>query len=503
YGRPLIEFARLAKDLVAGLGTNKFYRNPALADPNEQAVVLPNVDTLYGNAIIDLSEHDVVLTIPEVEDKERYFVFAFYDPFGSNFANVGRNSNAPPGTYLVRRACDANVEWGYLQAGSGDQYQGYINMPTTQGTLLYRVLVKNNTTDLDAVRSILQSTNLATVGRPSSPGGPASPITNATFTGLGNDTGLATLTLTARLTDANPPFNMSDPAKTVTTLRQAGLYNGTYHQPSDVNVTAAFNSAIAEAQAYETGPGLTQLNNNWGYLQPAGLFGDLLTARTIIAIKGYLELVEDEAIYPVYEGQLSLQAGEAYMYSFATKPPLQEYGFWSLTLYNEAGYLVDNVIDKYTVGDRSNITYSNGELVYGEGNESSEKPFEILVQSEMPPSNWTSNWLPAPAGGGNIQLTRKRCNSSSHCFCLIMYLKCVYTAIRRLSWMDHGNTQWSPKLTQSLTLLEFRWHFKYNIYGNFNTHHNNISHTDEKCLLLMAPLCRFISNIQLNSEGTK
>ncbi|KAH8823839.1 hypothetical protein DL96DRAFT_1683033 [Flagelloscypha sp. PMI_526] len=405
YGRPLIEFARLAQILVAGLGTNSLSRTSALADPNQQAVVLPNVDTLYGSAIIDLSEHDVVLTVPEVDDTDRFFVFAFYDPFGSNFANVGRTSNAQAGTYLVRRACDAKVEWGYSQADSNDKYKGYINMPTTQGSLLVRILVKNNTTDLDAVRSVLQSANVATVDRPLSPGRPASPITNATFAGLGDYSALAILTLTARLMEANPPFNMTDPEKTIATLQHAGLYNGMYHQPSDVNLTAAFSSAISAAQAYATGPGLTQLNNNWAYIQPTGLFGDLLTARTITAIKVYLELVGDEAIYPAWEGQLSLQAGEAYIYKFTTKPPLQEYGFWSLTLYNETGYLVNNVIDKYTVGDRSNITYPDGELVYGEGSEDPEKPFEILVQSETPPSNWTANWLPAPAEGGIIQVT--------------------------------------------------------------------------------------------------
>ncbi|KAH8822882.1 hypothetical protein DL96DRAFT_1559682 [Flagelloscypha sp. PMI_526] len=391
YGRPLIEYARLARTLVALLGTNVLYRKGTLSTPGEQAVVAPNVDTLYGAAAFDLSKSDVVLTVPEVEEG-RYYSFAFYDPFGSNFVNIGRISNARPGAYLVRRASDAQVPWGYAEASTGDKYKGFVNTPTTHGTLLARILVKNNSTDLTTARSILNSAGLATITRSSSPGGSANSLTLLTFAALGDDTGLATLRLTARLTDANPPFNISNPTSAIATLRDAGIYDGSYHQPTDVNPTTALDTALAAANAYAAGPGLKQLNNGWVYLQPAGLFGDLLTARTVTAVNGYLELVEDETIYPFWEGQLSLSADEAYLYSFASKPPLQNFGFWSLTLYDSTGNLVDNAIDKYSVGDR----------MYGGTKEGS---FEVLVQSETPPSNWTANWLPAPAEGGAIKIT--------------------------------------------------------------------------------------------------
>jgi hypothetical protein len=49
----------------------------------------------------------------------------------------------------------------------------------------------------------------------------------------------------------------------------------------------------------------------------------------------------------------------------------------------------------------------DGRLV---GNSSTgDEPFDILLQAAdvQPPANWTSNWLPAPAGGGSISVNRK------------------------------------------------------------------------------------------------
>lgn len=60
-------------------GPNGIYIRPRLADPNSKAVVKPNVDTLYTVVVIDLSQDDLVLTVPEISDG-RYWVFPFYDP---------------------------------------------------------------------------------------------------------------------------------------------------------------------------------------------------------------------------------------------------------------------------------------------------------------------------------------------------------------------------------------------------------------------------------------
>lgn len=42
-------------------------------------MVKPNVDTVYSRVIIDLSQNDLVLTVPSITD--RFYIFPFYDVF--------------------------------------------------------------------------------------------------------------------------------------------------------------------------------------------------------------------------------------------------------------------------------------------------------------------------------------------------------------------------------------------------------------------------------------
>jgi hypothetical protein len=88
---------------------------------------------------------------------------------------------------------------------------------------------------------------------------------------------------------------------------------------------------------------------------------------------------------------MSLTTSEAYLFTFAGKPPLRSTGFWSLTMYNSDGFLVQNPLDIYSVSDRTNITYPNGIPVYGIGGGPEDQPFQIIVQSAAvsPPANWT------------------------------------------------------------------------------------------------------------------
>lgn len=56
------------------------------------------------------------------------------------------------------------------------------------------------------------------------------------------------------------------------------------------------------------------------------------------------------------------------------------------------------------------LTYPDGEPVYGNSsNPKRDGVFQVLVQpaNVKPPANWTSNWLPAPSGGGKGTFIRE------------------------------------------------------------------------------------------------
>ena len=60
--------------------------------------------------------------------------------------------------------------------------------------------------------------------------------------------------------------------------------------------------------------------------------------------------------------------------------------FWSMTMYSTSGYFVPNALERFTLGNRSNLQYEDGAL-------------NVYIQSEEPTSEAEQdNWLPAPAG---------------------------------------------------------------------------------------------------------
>lgn len=50
-----------------------------LANPNSTATVKPNVDTFYASTCHDLSDQDLIITIPQI-GPSRYYSVAFYSP---------------------------------------------------------------------------------------------------------------------------------------------------------------------------------------------------------------------------------------------------------------------------------------------------------------------------------------------------------------------------------------------------------------------------------------
>ena len=71
-------FYRAAASIGAAVGFNILGRSSTLSTPSTEAVVAPNVDTLYGYAIYDLAVENVEITVPSISG--RFFAFSFYDP---------------------------------------------------------------------------------------------------------------------------------------------------------------------------------------------------------------------------------------------------------------------------------------------------------------------------------------------------------------------------------------------------------------------------------------
>jgi hypothetical protein len=294
---------------------------------------------------------------------------------------------------------------------------------------MIRIVVKNSGTDLDAVHAIQSQIKMATIKRE---GKPLAPTLTPGLLGNGqlSDSALLlpfdfsiaqtteTLQLLAQLNPSNPPEDRSDFTCVNAILNAAGIKDGKYTPPTGISY-GQVSTLVGEKIAGLLSPsnhGIDQ--NNWFDLLPSlsGDFHTHYTARAFIAWFGYLQLDEYEALYPTYhdptlpsiQSALHLEANESYIMTFSSKPPVT--GFWSLTAYNSTNYLIPNSLNRYSLGDRSNLTYADGTQVYADPNRNGA--FSILIQpADIPPSsNWTSNWLPAPAGGGDFTVNCKcRC----------------------------------------------------------------------------------------------
>jgi hypothetical protein len=387
---------------------------------------------------------------------------------------MGKLENTTAGTYLIRRAKSADSV-GFEANTNGSDYAGFINFPTAYGLVLPRILLFNHSdADLDAIHAIQSQIKLEEIRRPGS-----SCIPSLTVELLGdkvletmatalptklNDTSIKQLLeVTARVASYNPPIDPQDVPTVTANLAAAGLSHGRYSPPAGVNATLV---ALMVGKGLEDSLELQEsFGNGWEDFLPqySGNFREQFGIRAMIAYIGYLQLVPELCVYPQWDVEgdgFSLEANQAYVVTFPSGKPVVE-GFWSMTAYNSTSYLIDNDLDVYSLGDRSNITYPDGSLVYGGDDDSRNDAFSLLIQPAdiAPPSNWTSNWLPAPPGGGNFTVNcmyHPISTPFNHIFSLLTVKKCVSTAQLTHCWLEvRMSTRWLLSRTPSPSRVWF------------------------------------------------
>ena len=217
------------------------------------------------------------------------------------------------------------------------------------------------------------------------------------FDGFPADRTEMLLHLTARLSVYNLPEVGCEIPKVNAILRLAGLSRGSYTTPSGVNLTKAMADAVADIASISRGQFDTyflKLGNNWSQMRNiySGDFKENYDVRAFIAAQAYLQLTADQAIYPAYNDiSGKLTSDHSYTVTFSRKPPVN--GFWSLTVYDETGFLVPNSWKIYALGDRSAIKYPDGSLVYPKsGSSNADGEFTILLQTRdtPPPEKYRS-----------------------------------------------------------------------------------------------------------------
>src|SRR3984957_2728187 len=147
---------------------NQITNIPRVFTPTDVAVQTPNSDTPYSWLGLDLRAEPVVLTLPPMDVKDRYFSVQFTDFYTFNFAYLGTSTSGNDGgTFLV-----AGPDWkGETPKG----VQKVIRSETEFIVAIYRTQLFSPA-DLDNVKNIQAGYKVQTLsaflGTPAPPAAP-------------------------------------------------------------------------------------------------------------------------------------------------------------------------------------------------------------------------------------------------------------------------------------------------------------------------------------------
>jgi hypothetical protein len=387
WGYPLVVMARTRAALVCATGVNTFLDQASLSGPSSRLVVTPNTDTLYASAWLDLRAGPVVLRIPSLTD--HYYAFQLLDMYTNTITNVGsRTIGQGPAPVAV-----TGPKWkGRLPAGTQR-----ISSPTPDVWIIGRTLPKNDA-DVPNVVALQReyaltpvASNGSTLGPDRGQCGRAGPATvSASGAEFFDELGAALA--------ADPPPTGDAPV--LRDLSAAGIGVGmrpsTHASPA---VTAALGQSIPAANATIAATAARNLTavNGWSRLEHLGAYGRDYVTRAAVAQTALGANVPAESVYysaGADSARTPLVGTRPVIVHFVAGqlPPVEQRGFWSVTLYGPDHFLVANQLDRYAIGDRTAGLQR-----------ASDGSLDLYLGAQAPVGHET-NWLPAPPGSYSLVL---------------------------------------------------------------------------------------------------
>jgi hypothetical protein len=397
WGFPLVEMARIrlratnpddphARRPPASTGAplNRWGHQSVPADPTFRFGVGPSVDLLYSSLRLDLADGPWVVEVPDCGSRYYTVQIAYAD--SSAEQSYGRRTHGPrlPPLFLQGPGDRTQVPPGMLAVRS----------PTRYCLLPTRFLFDPaDPADLTQVRGLQQQLTARTLdaylsGSAALPAVPdqrrlvapstAPPPELLFLHELGNVLRDWVVQPADRL--------LIDESARIGLTPQFGF------RPDDLTATArddvvrglSDGAEIVRRKSLSLGSDL----NGWTCNLRGPQFGGDHLLRAGVAKDQIVVTVPEEALYPVArldnEGR-PLHGGNRYRIRFPgdALPPVD--AFWSVTLYGDDGFLVENPIERYAISDRT------PGLVRGD-----DGSIDIEVGSRPPHDGSAANWLPAP-----------------------------------------------------------------------------------------------------------
>jgi hypothetical protein len=363
---------------------NTFSKVRALGTPDLKTIVMPNNDTFYSSAWIDLSKGPYLLEVPDMG--KRYFTFQMMDVFSNTFDYVGTRATGSKGGKFVI----AEQGWkGIVPEGVTKT----IFTPTSTIWIAARFGEKG-ATDLDGAHKAQDSVRFTPLD------GNSFVATNPKFAPLPPPEKFSTDQFFTMFGDVLKAYPTPQPAQAmVTRFGAIGLDSKSGYDPSHLSpeILTAIDHGAKDGFASIEAAKLGENANGWDFSMKNGRFGEDYLVRSAVAFRSLAGNAPEEAIYfnanVDFTGK-PLDGKYKYIMKFekGQLPPVN--AFWSLTMYDGKTYfMVENPIKRYSIGSQTPglKTAPDGSVT-------------LLIQHDSPGKALESNWLPAPAGSFDVHL---------------------------------------------------------------------------------------------------
>ncbi|MEE4022065.1 DUF1254 domain-containing protein [Gordonia sp. PKS22-38] len=391
FGAAPVAMVRTRSQLLCPRGPlrpapNQLVNVPIAANPLIRAVVAPNSDTLYTTAFLDLRDGPVTLSYQNTGG--RYLALQMLDMYTDVIGNIGtRTTGSGPASVTV-------VPPGYTgQIPAGSQR---MQSTTWDVWLLGRVLIAGGGSPI--AQQVQAGIGLSVGPRQGYPAAVPPRLRTPACTGrspqdLAAD-GPIFFDELADVLAANPP--PARDAAAVAAMAAVGVRPGS--TPSRGPTAELLSSAIpvGERTIDAAVAGNLARRGSWSSLATAGHYGSDYVTRAVVATWGLGANEEAESRYFLADsdsGGARLDGSRTYRLHLPARRPLvpvdpSRGGWWSVTMYDEANFLVPNLIGRYSLGPESSALTRNPDGSVD------------IVLSSRPPGDprLLPNWLPAPAG---------------------------------------------------------------------------------------------------------
>lgn len=373
---------------------NMFVSVPEYPPADLKIVVRVNFDTLYSVAWLDLTKEPLIVSAPDTDG--RYYLLPMLDMWTDVFASPGwRTTGTQAGNFLVTPpGWTGEVPSDFSHIPAPTPYVWVIGRTKTDGSADYPAVNK--------VQAGYKVTPLSGWGKPPAQMtvniDPSVDMKTAPKTQVDTMPADKYFAYAAELMKLNPPHVTDQPI--IAQMKRLGIEPGKSFDINNVDtvIRDALEAAPAEGQklmAWKL-PTLARVANGWSMnTDTMGVYGNYYLKRAIVTQQGLGANLPEDAIYPLNLGDEAgkpLNGANKYTIHFAkgATPPVN--AFWSITLYDEEGFQVGNVLNRFALSSYMPFkTNADGSL-------------DLYFQNESPGKDLEANWLPAPKEPFNLTM---------------------------------------------------------------------------------------------------